>query len=66
MILTREFGVPVVIAVSDFDFGYIPTVVWCAKSRMYQMIWLLAMISLKNSHCGFATQDESKFKMHFQ
>ena len=65
-ILFRELGVPVVIAVSDFDFGYIPTVVWCAKSRACIRIWVRAMISLKNSHCGFATQDESKFKTHFQ
>ena len=60
----RELGVPVVITVCDF--GEIPTVEWCAKSRVYIRIWVRAMISLKNSHCEFATQDESKFKTHFQ
>ena len=63
-ILTRELGVPVAITVCDF--GEIPTVVWCAKSRACNRIWVRAMISLKNSHWGFATQDESKFKTLFQ
>ena len=44
----------------------IPTVVWCPKSRACIRIWVRAMISLKNSHFGFATHDESKFKKHLQ
>ena len=63
-LLTRLLEVPVVITVCDF--GEIPTIVWCAKSRACIRIWVRAMISLKNSHCGFATQDESKFKTHLQ
>ena len=47
----------------------IPTDSYCCVmsevARVYQDL-STAIISLKNSHCGFASQDERKFKTHLQ